>query len=302
MHMMKNKEKPVNDTGKEEYAARIKRMLQTPGIPPEEIPAYKGLPFAKVNGDIPYFQEEDFAAIDGAHYSELDCCQRCGTAIARISTVGKRKKSRGKAAAINPTGWDDKTYDIIAGEYLYNRCHLIAYQFGSVKGIPRRRKLITGTRYLNIVGMRQFEEKITEHLKDKPGNQVLYRVSPIYDGCNKLARGVLMEARFVGGNGKGVCFNVFCYNVQPGIEIEYSSGKSRKGTGSNKISYILNKNTRTFHCPDCKTLKDIKDHHRQEILGEWEECIASGYSPCKVCDPRQDDPPAVSQKKKEECS
>ena len=168
-------------------------------------------------------------------YSALDSLGRCGVAFANICQKLMPKEKRGEIGSVKPSGWQTVKYKIVDGKYLYNRCHLIGYQLAGENA--NEKNLITGTRYLNTEGMLPFENQIAEYVK-KTNHHVLYRVTPVFEGKNLLASGVQMEAYSVEDKGKGVCFNVFAYNIQPGIEINYATGKSRlkdsKGSGSKK--------------------------------------------------------------------
>lgn len=190
------------------------------------IPQYAGEPYVVINGNIPYFTDEDMSTVSFKHYSDLDDLGRCGVAYANVGRDLMPTEERGKIGSIKPTGWVQAKYEGIIDSkppYLYNRCHLIAFCLTAENA--NERNLITGTRYMNVEGMLPFEEQVARYL-DKNDNHVLYRVTPIFEGDNLVADGVLMEAYSVEDNGEGVCFCVYCYNVQPGIEIDYRTGES----------------------------------------------------------------------------
>lgn len=188
-------------------------------------PDYSGQPFAEVNGNIPFFTEEERKAEDFEFYSELDSLGRCRTAYACLSRELMPAGERGEIGQVRPTGWQTVKYpELIGDRYLYNRCHLIAWCLAGEN--DNAQNLITGTRYMNMEGMLPFEEKVARYL-DRTQNHVLYRVTPVFEGDNLVADGVLMEAYSVEDNGAGICFCVYCFNVQPGIEIDYRSGDSR---------------------------------------------------------------------------
>lgn len=187
------------------------------------IPAYSGSPYTSVNNNIPAFAETDLSDVSYEYYSELDHLGRCGVAHACIGTDLMPTEERGSIGQVKPSGWQTVKYDIVDGKYLYNRCHLIGYQLSGENA--NTKNLITGTRYLNVDGMLPFENMVADYVKET-GNHVLYRVSPIYEGDNLLASGVQMEAMSVEDKGAGVLFNVYCYNVQPGIAINYATGGS----------------------------------------------------------------------------
>lgn len=188
-----------------------------------KIPEYEGKPFVELNRNIPSFSDKDEKRIE--EYSKLDKYGRCGTAFANVSKELMPTKARESIGQVKPSGWHTVKYEkIIKDRYLYNRCHLIAYQLAGENA--NERNLITGTRYLNVDGMLPFENKVANYVR-KTGNHVLYRVRPIFNGDDLVARGVQMEAQSLEDNGRGVSFNVYCYNVQPGIEINYKDGSSR---------------------------------------------------------------------------
>lgn len=283
-----------------------------------EIPAYSGTPYTEVNGNQPYFTEEELTTQSFETYSELDSLGRCGVAYANVGQDLMQTEPRGEIGAVKPTGWHLVKYDNVDGKYLYNRCHLIAYMLAAENANPQN--LITGTRYLNVQGMLPFETKVCDYVKNT-GNHVLYRVTPIFDGDNLLADGVLMEAYSVEDAGEGICFCVFAYNVQPGIGIDYATGDNwAEGSGtyqstvasvaeetpvpqpetdtavqitpessapqeSQGITYVLNTNTKKFHYPTCSSVDDMKEKNKQIYTGSREEVINMGYVPCKRCNP-----------------
>ena len=283
-----------------------------------EIPAYSGTPYTEVNGNQPYFTEEELTTQSFETYSELDSLGRCGVAYANVGQDLMPTEPRGEIGAVQPTGWDLVKYDNVDGKYLYNRCHLIAYMLAAENANPQN--LITGTRYLNVQGMLPFETKVCDYVKST-GNHVLYRVTPIFDGDNLLADGVLMEAYSVEDAGEGICFCVFAYNVQPGIGIDYATGDNwAEGSGtyqstaapvavetpapqpetdttvqitpessvsqeSRETTYVLNTNTKKFHYPTCSSVDDMKEKNKQIYTGSREEVINMGYVPCKRCNP-----------------
>ena len=188
-----------------------------------EIPEYEGTPYVVINNNIPSFKEDDYTKKSFERYSKLDSLGRSGVAYANISqeTMPPDGDERESISSVTPTGWKQKRYN---GEYLYNRCHLIGYQLSDEDA--NELNLITGTRYFNVTGMLPFENQVADYLKQNEDNHVLYRVTPIFEGSNLLASGVQMEAYSVEDNGEGVCFNVFVYNVEPGVNIDYKTGNS----------------------------------------------------------------------------
>lgn len=190
----------------------------------DEIASYSGQPYININNNIPYFSENDLTTESFEYYSDLDKFGRCGIAYASIGIDIMPTEERGNIGQIKPTGWHTVKYnDIIDGNYLYNRCHLIGYQLAGENA--NEKNIITGTRYLNVQGMLPFENIVTDYVKET-GNHVLYRVTPIFEEDNLLASGVLIEAESVEDKGNGILFCVYVYNVQPGITIDYASGES----------------------------------------------------------------------------
>lgn len=181
-------------------------------------------PFGVVNDNQPAFTEEEKKSTEAFEkYSELDGLGRCGIAYANICRELMPTEKRGEIGRVKPSGWHTVKYDVVDGKYLYNRCHLIGFQLAGENA--NEKNLITGTRYLNVDGMLPFEDEVADYVKEN-NHHVLYRVTPVYEGDNLLAEGVQMEAYSVEDKGKGICFNVFVYNVQPGVAINYANGES----------------------------------------------------------------------------
>ena len=190
------------------------------------IPEYEGEPFVLINQNIPFFEKDDYTTESLENYSELDELGRCGAAYANISKELMPTEERGQIGDVRPSGWHTVKYpELIEDRYLYNRCHLIGYQLSGENA--NEKNLITGTRYMNVEGMLPFENKVADYVR-RSDNHVLYRVTPVFEGNNLVATGVLMEAYSVEDRGEGVCFCVFVHNVQPGIEIDYRTGESKE--------------------------------------------------------------------------
>ena len=189
----------------------------------DAIPAYDGKAYVAVNNNEPFFMDSDMTTTAFENYSDLDSLGRCGVAYANICKDIMPTEERGKIGMIKPSGWHTVKYDVIKDRYLYNRCHLIGYQLAGENANPKN--LITGTRYLNVEGMLPFENLVADYVNNT-GNHVLYRVTPMFSGSNLVANGVLIEAKSVEDNGGGILFNVYCYNVQPGVGINYENGDS----------------------------------------------------------------------------
>ncbi len=280
------------------------------------LPAYAGVPFVAVNDNVPYFTADELVTTSFETYSELDKLGRCGAAYANVGKDLMPTEERGSIGQVKPSGWHTVKYpDIIPDRYLYNRCHLIGYQLTGENA--NEKNLITGTRYMNVDGMLPFEDLVADYVKET-GNHVLYRVTPVFTGKNLVADGVLMEAESVEDAGEGVLFNVFVYNVQPGIVIDYATGESVVGqtpaavpaaapasakSGTEKAAvtntapakadtavpvgttYILNTNTHKFHLPSCASVKQMKEKNKEVFTGSRDEAIAKGYQACKNCNP-----------------
>ena len=200
-------------------------------------------------------------------------------------------EERGSIGNIRPSGWHTVKYDRIADRYLYNRCHLIGYQLAGENA--NEKNLITGTRYMNTEGMLPWENLVARYVEET-GNHVLYRVTPCYEGKNLVASGVLMEAFSVEDGGEGVCFNVYCYNVQPGIRIDYANGESELDEAwappqleetEPLYDYVLNTNTKRFHIPTCPSVEDMSEKNKEFFAGDRESLIDKGYISCGRCKP-----------------
>lgn len=189
----------------------------------DAIPAYDGKAYVAINNNEPFFTDSDMTTTAFENYSDLDSLGRCGVAYANICKDIMPTEERGKIGMIKPSGWHTVKYDVIKDRYLYNRCHLIGYQLAGENANPKN--LITGTRYLNVEGMLPFENLVADYVNNT-GNHVLYRVTPMFSDSNLVANGVLIEAKSVEDNGGGILFNVYCYNVQPGVGINYENGDS----------------------------------------------------------------------------
>ena len=257
-------------------------LSETSGFSLAEVPEYGGQPYTAVNGNEPYFTQTDYTTTAFEHYSELDAQGRCGVAYACVGQELMPTEKRGSIGQVRPSGWQTAKYDNVDGKYLYNRCHLIGYQLTGENA--NERNLITGTRYLNVQGMLPFENLVADYVKET-ANHVLYRVTPVFEGSELVARGVLMEGLSMEDD--EVCFCVYVYNCQPGIEIDYATGESRlAGTATvsgEEMHYVLNLSSRKFHLPDCASVDTIREENRQDYTGTREDLIAQGYTPCPDC-------------------
>ena len=265
---------------------------------------YSGKPYAVVNGGIPSFSQTGTASWE--RYGELDRLGRCTAAEACIGRDIMPTLTRGPIGQIKPTGWQTAKYDFVDGKYLYNRCHLIGFQLTGENA--NERNLITGTRYLNTKGMLPFENMVADYIKDT-GNHVMYRCTPVFVGNELVARGVHLEAYSVEDKGDGICFNVFIFNVQPGVKIDYLTGESSLEDESTTTptpkpsvtpkptpkpspsstaqaqSYVLNTKTHFFHYASCRHVSSIKAANRKNFTGSRDTLIDRGYSPCGSCHP-----------------
>ena len=225
----------------------------------DNIPAYSGTPYVVIDDNEPDFTEDELTDQSYESYSDLDELGRCGVAASNIGTDLMPTGKRGKIGQVKPSGWQTIKFD-------------------------------------NVDGMLLFENMVADYIKETD-NHVMYRVTPVFEGENLVASGVLMEAESVEDHGEGVKFNVYVYNVQPGITIDYSTGKAvlsdtdaSAGTGktsgnTEKKMYVLNENTKKFHTPECSGVKDIKEGNKKTFTGSREELIKEGYSPCGRCKP-----------------
>ena len=256
--------------------------------------SYTGEPYTVINDNVPNIDEKEQKVESFERYSDLDELGRCGVAEACIGIDIMPTEDRGSIGQVKPSGWHTVKYDIVDGKYLYNRCHLIGFQLTGENA--NEKNLITGTRYFNVEGMLPFENMVADYVKETE-NHVMYKVTPVYDGDNLVAKGVQMEACSVEDGGEGICFNVFVHNIQPGITIDYKTGESRlneekpeaesssASSSTQEQKYILNTNSKKFHKPTCKNADDIKETNREECTGDRETLVSSGYTPCKNCNP-----------------
>ena len=275
----------------------------------ETIPEYDGEPYVVIDDNEPNFTEEELQPEAYETYGTLDALGRCSIAEASIGEGLMPTEKRGAIGQVKPTGWHTVKYDMVEGKYLYNRCHLIGYQLTAENA--NEKNLITGTRYMNTEGMLPFENMVADYIKET-GNHVMYRVTPVFEGENLVASGVQMEAESVEDQGADLSFNVYVYNVQPGVEIDYKTGESWEanellpasknsdkagnavsGTASDKDSsdpvseqtYILNTSSKKFHKESCSGVKSMKEKNKKVYTGKREEVIEQGYAPCGNCHP-----------------
>ena len=251
----------------------------------QEVPEYQSDAFITVANNIPEFSEDEIVTDSYEFYSELDYMNRCGYAMACIGQDIMPTQERGSIGQVKPTGWHTVKYDFVDGKYLYNRCHLIGYQLTGENA--NERNLITGTRYLNVEGMLPFENMVAEYV-DETNNHVMYRVTPVFEGEEQVARGVQMEGWSVEDDGEGICFNVYVYNSQPGVTINYTDGTStldESVTGGEQITFVLNTGSQKFHKEDCEQASTISEGNRQVTTTTRQLLILQGYKPAGCCKP-----------------
>lgn len=255
-----------------------------------DIPAYSGSPYVVINGNVPYFMVDENDHTSYEIYSPLDELGRCGACMASIGTDIMPTEDRGSIGSVKPTGWQTAKYDFVDGKYLYNRCHLIGFQLTGENA--NTENLITGTRSMNTQGMLPFENMVADYVKETK-NHVLYRVTPMFEGNNLVASGVLMEAISVEDEGRGIMFCVYCYNVEPGVEIDYKTGNNwatKQNAPHEEVteetnSYILNTSSKKFHYPYCHSVDQMSEKNKQSYTGTRKSVIDMGYSPCGNCKP-----------------
>lgn len=244
----------------------------------DEVPVYSGDPYVVINDNEPSFSSEELESDSFESYGELDDLGRCTIAFANLSIELMPQGERGSIGQVKPSGWQTVRYDSVDGKYLYNRCHLIGWQLSGENA--NERNLITGTRYMNTEGMLPFENMVADYIKETDGH-VLYRVTPIFVEDELVARGVQMEAYSIEDAGASICFNVFVYNVQPGIEIDYSDGSSRlsETVDESQEDGVIRGNSRSkiYHCPGQAAYEDMADSRYLVLFDSEEEAIAAGY-------------------------
>lgn len=265
------------------------------------VPAFSGKAYTVINNNIPGLSKAEQTSTYFEKYTALDYLGRCGVAFACLGRETMPTEERGAIGSVKPSGWQTVKYDFVDGRYLYNRCHLIGFQLSGENA--NTRNLITGTRYMNVQGMLPFENMVADYIKET-GNHVLYRVTPVFKGSELVCRGVQIEAFSVEDNGDGICFNVYCYNNQPGVEIDYSTGSSwlsdRVEETTNKAITTTKKAETTTHSQTQSSSvntemvwlpKSGKRYHRDSTCSGMkeatkatlQEAIDSGYTACGRC-------------------
>ena len=284
----------------EDHSAEEKGSDSESYVTVDDVPAYSGEPYVEVNDNQPEFTEEELTTVSYEEYSELDELGRCQSTEACIGQDLMPTETRESISSVKPTGWKNKSYDTVDGGYVYNRCHLIGFQLTGENA--NEENLITGTRYMNVEGMLPFEDEVAAYIKETD-NHVMYRVTPVFEGDDLIASGVQMQAESVEDDGAGISFNVYVYNVQPYVVIDYRTGENWEGdeiaepegkwadgteaepSDTKEQMYILNKNTKKFHKPECSGAKKIKAKNKGEYTGSRQTLIDEGYEPCGNCNP-----------------
>lgn len=284
----------------EDHSAEEKGSDSESYVTVDDVPAYSGEPYVEVNDNQPEFTEEELTTVSYEDYSELDELGRCQSAEACIGQDLMPTETRESISSVKPTGWKNKSYDTVDGGYVYNRCHLIGFQLTGENA--NEENLITGTRYMNVEGMLPFEDEVAAYIKETD-NHVMYRVTPVFEGDDLVASGVQMQAESVEDDGVEISFNVYVYNVQPYVVIDYKTGENWEGdeiaepegkwadgteaepSDTKEQMYILNKNTKKFHKPECSGAKKIKVKNKGEYTGSRQTLIDEGYEPCGNCNP-----------------
>lgn len=251
-------------------------------ITAEDVPEYEGDPYVTVNGNEPEFSDELKTGDDFEVYGELDNQSRCTAAIASLSvdTQPAGNEERGDISSVHPSGWKSGMG--------WERCHLIGWQLCAENA--NERNLVTGTHYMNVTGMLPFENRVDWYISET-GNHVLYEVEPVFRGKNMICSGVHMQAESVEDSGRGISFNVFCFNVSPGKEINYKTGEvttvDQEEAAANTFerTYVLNTNTMKFHYPTCSSVGQMAEHNKEYATESREELIKRGFSPCGNCEP-----------------
>ncbi len=271
-------------------AVEVAVIPTAPAITLDAIPAWSGEPWVEIDRGTPGFTPEDLTTDFFEQYSPLDDLGRCGTAYACVARDLMPTEDRGSISSVTPSGWINKQYDFVDGKYLYNRCHLIGFQLTGENA--NKSNLITGTRYLNIEGMLPFENMVGDHVKEED-HHVLYRVTPIYRADDLVCSGVQMEGWCVECGESRYAedyfgFHVYCYNVQPGVLIDYATGDSvpsEIGQGGEVQTWVLNTSSKKFHDPDCSNAANISEKNRDTVKCTRDELIFQGYDPCGICKP-----------------
>lgn len=297
-----------SEAAAEERSSASEEETEAPGEKAEEqtvslseIPEYTGSPYTIINNNVPFFSDSEMPDSSCETYSELDSLGRCGVCAANVGQDIMPTEEYGGIGNVKPAGWHTVKYaGIVEGNYLYNRCHLIGFQLTGET--DNNQNLITGTRYMNVEGMLPFENMVADYVKET-GCHVMYRVTPLYNGDNLLADGVLMEAKSVEDDGRGILFNVFCYNVQPGIEIDYATGDSKEDptfsggmvvkeqTAPSETGQIRQEQPETPKAPEKAETPETQEKAETPTTPEQPETPEQTETPAKSEQPEQTEAP-----------
>ena len=239
--------------------------------------------YVLMNENVPEFDDISLGLKNGEeYYSPLDRMDRCGMAAAKLGLETMPTQKRESIGMVKPSGWQISKYDHVDGQYLYNRCHLIGFQLSGENA--NRENLITGTRYFNVEGMLPFENMTAEYIHNT-GNHVLYEVTPLFEGDDLVARGVQMQAQSIEDD--GLSFNVFVYNIQPGVTIDYNTGNNAlvqiENVSDEEAVYVLNMHSKKYHLPSCEGVKEIKVENRRNTNVSEEDLLSLGFEPAECC-------------------
>lgn len=185
---------------------------------------FSGQQIIQVNNGQPDFNASQLATNRGAWatYQPLDNLGRAtgASALLNKSLMPHAKRER---LTVNPTGFKNRKVMINGHEeWLYNRSHLIGYQFTGQNN--NLQNLVTGTRSLNDPGMSYYENMVASYLRSHPNDYVRYQITPYYRGQELVPRGVQMQAESI--ESQTIRFNLYIFNVQAGININYQNGYS----------------------------------------------------------------------------
>ena len=264
------------------------------------VPKFTNKPYAELDGNLPTFEADEITVEAYEYFSPLDELGRCGYVEACVGVELMPTEDRESISSVTPSGWKNKKYDtdLVDGGYIYNRCHLIGFQLTGENA--NKQNLITGTRYMNVDGMLPFENMVADYVKETE-NHVMYRVTPVHDGNDLVACGVIVEAYSVEDEGEEISFKVYVYNVQPGIVIDYATGdnwladeapemteasETDAVADAGKKTYVINKSSKKVHMPTCSGVADMSESNREEYTGNLFDLLSKGYSACGTCDPK----------------
>ena len=273
-----------------------------------DIPEFSGKPYYVINGNQPFFTDDDKITEPFEDYSSFDYLGRCGVAYANICKELMPGDEREDISSVTPSGWkykgksNNNEYDtsLVDGGRIYNRCHLIGFQLAGENA--NEKNLVTGTRYMNVTGMLPFENMIDDYVEETD-NHVLYRVTPVYYDEELVCRGVILEGWSVEDNGAGICFNVYCYNVQPGIEIDYATGQNWRASeapsydtdyeepsyndyhSDAEMTYVLNTSSKKFHYEHCDSVTKMSEKNKEVVTATRDQLVNQGYVACGACNP-----------------